>query len=313
MMNLNGWVETSTKLAQTTPERRNKTYITQRRRAKKRRIFRRENTWAFDKPVKQDWNTSGKFLAWLHKSKERQNTHRTQQLPVLLWGGSRDREGTCSRKADIRHSKDSCLEEQKKKLKSRLGWTCTWALRRAGIRTTRGKGATYYWWITRCKLGEKEKETREASGHSWHPFSGTHGWCDSTDLQADGPLQILFFYHLPHNSGLIPEVSNPPKVETKEGSWVLTTPLLGLGLFWPLQSTHIQWTSREVKWRLKLYQRFCQPSPHARKVVLKERHSRSAGAIWGLPAEVLPVPGCFSSTSPNPEVILTLKHVTQID
>lgn len=115
MMNLNGWVETSTKLAQTTPERRNKTYITQRRRAKKRRIFRRENTWAFDKPVKQDWNTSGKFLAWLHKSKERQNTHRTQQLPVLLWGGSRDREGTCSRKADIRHSKDSCLEEQKKK------------------------------------------------------------------------------------------------------------------------------------------------------------------------------------------------------
>lgn len=111
MMNLKGWVETSTKLAQTTPERRNKTYITQRRRAKKPRIFRRENTWAFDKPVKQDWNTSGKFLAWLHKSKERQNTHRTQQLPVLLWGGSKDREGTCSGKADIRHSRDSCLEQ----------------------------------------------------------------------------------------------------------------------------------------------------------------------------------------------------------
>lgn len=33
---------------------------------------------------------------------------------MLLWGGSRDREGTGSRKADIRHSRDSCLEEQKK-------------------------------------------------------------------------------------------------------------------------------------------------------------------------------------------------------
>lgn len=44
---------------------------------------------------------------------------------------------------------------------------------------------------------------------------------------------------------------------------------------------------------------------NAPKVVLKERHSRSTGAIWGLSAEILSVPGCLSSTSPNPEAILT--------
>lgn len=232
---------------------------------------------------------------------------------MLLWGGSRDREGTCSRKADIRHSKDSCLEEQKKKLKSRLGWTCTWALRRAGIRTTRGKGATYYWWITRCKLGEKEKETREASGHSWHPFSGTHGWCDSTDLQADGPLQILFFYHLPHNSGLIPEVSNPPKVETKEDSfgywlhpcwaYVHSGPsnphtFSGRAEKWSggwscikgsasHHHTHVRWCSRRGTPDLQVPSGDCQ-----------QRSSQSQGAS-AAPAQTLR----WSS----------LKHVTQID
>lgn len=93
-------------------------------------------------------------------------------------------------------------------------------------------------------------------------------------------------------------------METKEGSWV--DPFVAGLRFLPVPVIHPhpvgnQKSAVEAEVVPKVSPAINIHPPR----VLRERQSRSTDAIWGLSAQVLPVPGLLNMASPNPQVILT--------
>lgn len=106
--------------------------------------------------------------------------------------------------------------------------------------------------ITSHKLGENEKENSKTSEHPCDSFSGTH---NNTSDNSDPKMvlrKILMLCSLPHNSGLILKGQKPTKMGTKEGCWLLTLSLLGLGAFWPLLHS-VEFSCQATHFRI------CQP------------------------------------------------------